>query len=204
MKEELTKIQVQLSLAEQAEKENKPEKDGEVKSADKPDESKVGEKIPEDRSTEKPETTKDRIVNGEPKHNLLNGDSIDNDSTAVNTPGSSTPLHRPPSAPETTTEKKDIDDSVIPSVESLRLQVLHLQKLLDFLREEFGPTRQKLHDLLENHEMKFGLLWCLFRLGSVITFKDNESGLNMAGEVPNPLSFSEPPDLKWHICVGRR
>lgn len=182
--EELAKIRVQLSLAEQAEKEKNP-KDSEQKTEDKPNESK-DEKEP---AQDKPSDTKSKepLVNGvHTKQKLENGDSIESDSTAVNTPGSSTPLTEPsPSSPPSTTEKETDDaDAIVPTVESLRQQALHLQKLMDFLREEFGPTRQKLKDLLESNDIKFGLLWCLFRLGATITFKDNESGLNMAGEVP--------------------
>jgi hypothetical protein len=184
--EELAKIRVQLSLAEKAEKDKTP-KDGDNVEA-KPDESKDEKEPPQDKSSA--EKSKEPLVNGvDTKQKLENGDSIDSDSTAVNTPGSSTPLTGPStSSPPSTTEKETDDaDEIVPTVESLRQQALHLQKLMDFLREEFEPTRQKLKDLLDSNDIKFGLLWCLFRLGATITFKDNESGLNMAGEVPqNP------------------
>jgi len=197
LKEELAKIQVQLNLAQQqAETEKKPEKETGAQDETKSEKPKVDEKVPEDNSSEKGAEGKPHqsLVNGiEPEQKkLVNGDSTDNDSTAVNT-GSTTPLtkDKEPSAssdsgpakeePEGTTEDPD---SLVPTVQSLSQQVLHLQKLVDFLHDEFGPTRQKLNDLLENNDIKFGLLWCLFRLGSVITFKDHESGLNMAGEVP--------------------
>ena len=196
MKGELAKIQVQLSLAQQAEKEKKPEKEANTKDETKSEEPKVDAKMPEDNSSEKGTEDKSHqsLVNGveSKQKKLVNGDSTDNDSTAVNTPGSSTPVtkDKEPAAStasgSTTNEANgNIEDSnsLVPTVESLSQQVLHLQKLLDFLNEEFGPTRQKLNDLLESNDMKFGLLWCLFRLGSVITFKDHESGLSMAGEV---------------------
>ena len=101
----------------------------------------------------------------------MSGDSLDSDTTAVNTPeGTSTPK-----------PAEEATEAV--TAEVLRLQILHLEKLLKFLEIEFQPTRQKLNDLLANNDIKFNLLWCLFRLGSVITFKDHESGLLMAGEV---------------------
>jgi hypothetical protein len=188
LKEELAKRQVKLSLAEQAEKEKTSENDREVKSQNAPQETNASEEDSGKKPEEKP------LVNGvDPKIKLLNGDSAENDSTAVNTPGSSTPpltkiVSTTSDPTTTTTETKESEDSdaAIPTLDSLRLQVLHLQKLMDFLQEEFGPTRKKLNDLLKSHDMKFGLLWCLFRLGSVITFKDYESGFTMAGEVRTP------------------
>jgi len=113
---------------------------------------------------------------------LLNGDSADSDVTAVNTPDrSSTPKI------DADAEKKEdpnaAETEVELTAEAIRLRVLHLEKLIRFLSNEFAPTRQKLNDLLVSGDIKFGLLWCLFRLGSVISFKDYESGLVMAGEI---------------------
>lgn len=65
----------------------------------------------------------------------------------------------------------------------LRTRVLHLEKLVHFLDKEFQPIKQKMADLLKNNDINFSLLWCLFKLGSDITFKDTESGLICAGEV---------------------
>ena len=195
LKEALAKIQVQLNLAKQAEKEKKPEEDGATQAETNSEKPKVDEKVPEPNSSKKGTEGKPHqsFVNGiEPEQKkFVNGDTTDNDSTAVNT-GSTTPLTKdkepgtPSDSDPTTDEPKETEDpgSLVPTVQSLSQQVLHLQKLVDFLHDEFGPTRQKLNDLLENNDIKFGLLWCLFRLGSVITFKDHESGLNMAGEVP--------------------
>jgi hypothetical protein len=156
LNEELEKLKVQLTLAEQTEKEI----------------SQTGKDDTRDSLTNA------ALPNGhiDGKEKVVNGDiSHDGDSTAVNTPiGSSTPL---PKVSEGQT------DDAPPTANSLRLQTLHLEKLLNFLQKDFAATRQKLSDLLVNNEIKFTLLWCLFRLGSVITFKDYESGLTMAGEV---------------------
>ena len=65
----------------------------------------------------------------------------------------------------------------------LEKRVLHLQKLLDYLEQEFSESRQKLADLSLDHDISFGLLWCVFGLGTAVTFKDIESGLICAGEV---------------------
>lgn len=125
------------------------------------------------------------------KDTLLNGiTSLDSDSTAVNTPnGSATPTTKESSVTVITETVKD--DSPV-EASTLRLQVQHLEKLIKFLDKEFAPTRQKLKDLAVTGEIKFSLLWALFRLGGVITFRDNESGLVMAGEV----SILEIPALK--------
>lgn len=174
MKEELEKLKVKLTIAEEVEKSQ--EKDEEKENTNEKEEDvKVHDIV-----KETPDVKSEPLVNGiESKVKLVNGDSsVDNDSTAVNTPGSSTPL---PKANPTTPDPPD--PTLEPSADALRLQTLHLQKLLNFLDSEFSPTRQKLNDLLENNDMKFDLLWCLFRLGSVITFKDYESSLTMAGEV---------------------
>jgi len=66
---------------------------------------------------------------------------------------------------------------------ALRVEVLHLQKLLSFLDTEFAPTKQKFEELLSGKSITYDLLWCLFRLDNVISFKDPESGLTMAGQV---------------------
>ena len=170
MEEELERLKVQLTLTEEAEKKS---------------------------STEDATTSEAQSVNNTPVINghiekLVNGEvSTHSDSTtAVNTPvGSSTPI---PKVTELHTAIEpgtaaQADSDVVVSADVLRLQVEHLEKLLRFLNSDFAATRQKLLDLLANSEIKFNLLWCLFRLGSVITFKDYESGLTMAGEVPLPL-----------------
>ena len=175
--EELGKLRVQLSVAEEAEKEKKKETT---------ETNEVNEKT--EVKTSDTSSSSPHLTNGvDEKVKLVNGDiSVDSDATAVNTPlGSSTPLPQlPTSSPETTES-----ETITITADILRLQVQHLEKLLKFLESEFGPTRQKLNDLLENNDMKFSLLWCLFRLGSVITFKDYESGLTMAGEVFPSTTF---------------
>ena len=164
-------------MAEEAEKEKKKETT-EI--------NEVNEKT-EVKSTDTSSSSAHLTNNVDEKPKLVNGDtSVDSDATAVNTPlGSSTPLPKVPTSNPETTES----ETMIITADILRVQVQHLEKLLRFLESEFGPIRQKLNDLLENNDMKFSLLWCLFRLGSVITFKDYESGLNMAGEVYLSITF---------------
>lgn len=177
-------MNIKLNLAEEVEnaKKEKDEEKQKTEKKEEPTEKKEDVKEENVVTEEKPEAKSETLVNGhtDPKVKLVNGDSnIDNDSTAVNTPGSSTPLMKP-----ATTTPEPTDASLEPTVDILRLETLHLQKLVNFLESEFSPIRKKLNDLLENNDMKFDLLWCLFRLGSVVTFKDHESSLTMAGEVP--------------------
>jgi len=182
LKEELEKLQVKLGIAEEAEKEA-------IKVAPESSEEKNSEKKDDDKSTDT--TPSHATASSAPQTNgvhekvkLVNGDvSVDSDTTAVNTPlGSSTPLPKLEAVALSATETTESDANVL-KADVLRVQTLHLQKLLNFLEKEFAPTRQRLNDLLASNDMKFSLLWCLFRLGSVITFKDYDSGLNMAGEV---------------------
>ena len=193
LKEELEKLKVKLSIAEEVEKRQKENGEAEKTETneEKAEEKTEGtmEEMEEKVVVKEDVTAEDKskeneskpFTNGhlDPKVKLVNGDcSTDSDTTAVNTPGSSTPL------PKVTSMTPDaVDLALEPTLDVLRLQSQHLQKLLNFLENEFAPTRQKLNDLLENNDMKFGLLWCLFRLGSEVTFKDYESGLTMAGEV---------------------
>jgi hypothetical protein len=117
---------------------------------------------------------------------LVNGHSnTDEDLTAVNTPqGTSTPALNPPNAQLPTA---DFDDVAPLTPETLRAQTTHLEKLLQFLKNEFAPIRRKFNDLLANSEIQFNLLWLLYRLGNEVTFKDYESGLTMSGEVQPPI-----------------
>jgi hypothetical protein len=166
LKVELEKLQEQLKMAEENEK---------AAGADKV-------------SDHKDNTSSTVQVHGkvEPANlsaRLLNGNSTSSsssDTTAVNTPASS-PTPIPSSERETIFTA---DPTIQLSASTLKLQVLHLEKLLNYLDTEFAPTKQKLADLLANNDIKFNLLWCLYRLGDVITFKDRDSGLTMAGEVP--------------------
>lgn len=176
-------MQVKLGVAEEAEKEaNKvaPESSEEENGRTKED-----DKGTDDNTSSHATASSAPLTNGvHEKVKLVNGDIfVDSDATAVNTPlGSSTPLPELAAVTLSGAETAESDDIVL-TADVIRLQTLHLQKLLNFLEKEFAPTRQKLSDLLATNDMKFSLLWCLFRLGSVITFKDYESGLNMAGEV---------------------
>ena len=170
---ELAKLRGQLKVAEEkeAKQPSTENKDGSV-----------------DEKKESTDDPKDSVSDSSPNKPslfqvkaLLNGDSTESDSTAVNTPDRSA---TPKVDTETGLEGNSRTDSEVEiSADVLRLRVLHLEKLLNFLNTEFAPTRQKLNDLLVNGDIKFGLLWCLFRLGSVISLKDYESGLVMAGEV---------------------
>lgn len=179
---ELEKLRVQFKIAEEVEKE---EKDKEHKTCSKEETEKKDDVKPADNNSPPDTAPAASLTNGvDDKVKLVNGHvSIDSDATAVNTPlGSSTPLPTIVATAISATETNE-SETVVLTAEILRLQILHLEKLLKFLEQEFAPTRQKLKDLLAGNDMKFSLLWCLFRLGSVITFKDYESGLNMAGEV---------------------
>jgi len=73
----------------------------------------------------------------------------------------------------------------------VRLQILHLEKLLEFLDSRFRPMKGKMDELLCREEITFDLLWCLFPEGTEITFKDNNSGLICGGKV----NTSIPPCL---------
>lgn len=180
MKAELERLQGELKEAEEKESTDKkdvPETEGEGTLVNGTSEPAASNDTQKDDSIPEPETP---VVNGELiKVLVVNGDtSLDNDSTAVNTPGMSTPLPHDSADPA---PSKDEDVPLTPDV--LRLQALHLSKLLNFLETEYSPVRQKLNELLVHNDIKFNLLWCLFRLGSVITFKDHESGIVMAGEI---------------------
>ena len=136
----------------------------------------------DESKTESTESTK--VANGTVKA-LVNGESSD-DTTAVNTPDrSATPLEIEKTEPSEPTTSSTMETEIPSDPEVFRLQMLHLQKLINFLKKEFEPVRNKVNDLLSSGDIQFSLLWCLFRLGSVISFKDHESGLVMAGEVPH-------------------
>ena len=173
---ELEKLRAKLKETEGEEKESKDEKSENEGAEGAATLSK--DDIAEDESTV---TVNGQLHEQSAKNALLNGvTSIESDSTAVNTPnGSATPTKETPISVITETVK---DDNTV-EASTLRQQVQHLEKLIKFLEKEFAPTRQKLKDLAVTGEIKFSLLWAVFRLGSVITFRDNESGLVMAGEV---------------------
>lgn len=194
-----------MKVLEEAEKDGKKDESGKTDQSEKKDESETKEepekkvesnKEPEEKSENK---TDPHMPNGHVvKAKLVNGDaSVDSDVTAVNTPGSSTPL------PKVEVETQTIDTATAIAVtpDVLRLQTEHLQKLLNFLDKEFSPLRRKLNDLLQGNDIQFNLLWCLFRLGSVITFKDHESGLNMAGEVISQNYIFDARSRVQTICV---
>jgi hypothetical protein len=164
LKVELERLQEQLKLAEEKEKAAPAEKVSDD-SKDATSTTQVGGKV-------EPANLAARLVNGD-------SSSTSSDTTAVNTPAS-------PPTPIPSSEPEPADPTIHLNSSALKLQVLHLEKLLTYLDTEFAPTKQKLADLLANNDIKFNLLWCLYRLGDVITFKDRESGLTMAGEVPPP------------------
>jgi hypothetical protein len=169
LKVELEKLQEQLKMAE----ENEKALTGADKGSD--DKDNTSSTVQIDGKVE-PANLSARLLNGN------STSSSSSDTTAVNTPASS-PTPIPSSERETIFTA---DPTIQLSASTLKLQVLHLEKLLNYLHTEFAPTKQKLADLLANNDIKFNLLWCLYRLGDVITFKDRDSGLTMAGEV-SPL-----------------
>lgn len=74
-------------------------------------------------------------------------------------------------------------------VEELRLEVQHLESLLEFLDEEYEPMRQKSEELLRNSTVTFDVLWLLFPEGSEVIFKDQNSELKCAGKVNQPKIY---------------
>lgn len=184
MLKELERLKTELSKAEEVEKATSEKKAEDEKADDERPESK--DKTVENVShvevngDDSETSSKDPPTTGFP--------SLDSESTAVNTPnGTSTPTATKETLDSIPTETTT-DDKVV-GASGLRLQVQHLEKLTKFLEKEFAPTRQKLKDLAVSGEIKFNLLWALYRLGTVITFRDHESGLIMAGEVYLFINF---------------
>ena len=188
MKEELAKLEEKLKAAEEKDAEKKKEEEKNAETG-KTDEEKKEDTVTSTEDSKANGTANGHIdIKAKITLQLVNGDvSHDSDSTAVNTPlGSSTPLIKVSAETDavTTVEYTLNQDSQLElTTDSLRLQTLHLSKLITFLAREFAPTSQKLKELLSSGDIKFSLLWCLFRLGSVISYKDYESGLTMAGEI---------------------
>jgi hypothetical protein len=173
LREELVRLQEQLKTVEAREKEeaDKVEADKTTAAADTKDEAKPDD-APSSNGNVESGTSSLQATS-------VNTDSLDSDTTAVNTP-----LVSPTPVPGTQFSSLPKETPSEPLTSAfLNLQILHLQKLLAYLDTEFAPTKQKMLDLLANNDIKFSLLWCLFRLGSVITFKDYQTGLTMAGEV---------------------
>ena len=191
---ELEKLKAKLAESPEAEKESADKKAEDDKTEDRNTAPK-GETMNEESAAKLNGDTNDIS----PKGAMSNGvPSLDSDATAVNTPdGASTPTKE--TLTSVTMESVTDEDAV--GVTVLRLQVQHLEKLTKFLEKEFGPTRQKLKDLAATGEIKFNLLWALFRLGSVITFRDNESGLVMAGEVSMRKDEADDRLLVRITCV---
>jgi hypothetical protein len=189
LKEELAKLEEKLKAAEEKDAEKKKEEEKNGVTATKIDEEKKEDTVTSTEDSNSSETANGHIdIIAKPILQLVNGDvSHDSDSTAVNTPlGSSTPLIKVSAETDAVTTvgyTLNQDSELELTTDSLRLQTLHLSKLITFLAREFAPTRQKLKELLSSGDIKFSLLWCLFRLGSVISYKDYESGLTMAGEI---------------------
>ena len=65
----------------------------------------------------------------------------------------------------------------------IQQEILHLEKLLRFVDSEFAPQKQKFKDLMADGDIRFDLLWLLFPPDSQVAFKDDISGLPMAGKV---------------------
>jgi len=65
----------------------------------------------------------------------------------------------------------------------IHLQILHVRKLIKFIDAEFFSQKQKFEDLVTDNDIRFDLLWLLFRPEKHVVFQDPMSGLPMAGEV---------------------
>jgi hypothetical protein len=70
-----------------------------------------------------------------------------------------------------------------PSPAEIRIQSLHLQKLIKFVDVEFFAQKQKFEDLVVDNDIRFDLLWLLFPPERHVVFQDRMTGLSMAGEV---------------------
>lgn len=68
----------------------------------------------------------------------------------------------------------------------VRLEVLHLESLLQFLDKEYQPVKQKMDTLMANNTSTFDILWLLFPEGSEVIFEEPSTRLKMAGKVYIP------------------
>ena len=83
---------------------------------------------------------------------------------------------------------------------SLIMDIEHLRALISVLENQFGPLKQKMDQLFSNSKAGFNFLWCLFPVGSEITFPDPNSGLPCAGKVHSLLlGVSEFKDSEYHL-----
>lgn len=74
-------------------------------------------------------------------------------------------------------------------MQEIRLEVLHLESLLQFLDQEFEPVKQKMDRVLTENKITFDILWLLFPEGSEVIFKDPISDVKCAGKVNTPSIF---------------
>ena len=68
-------------------------------------------------------------------------------------------------------------------VQKARLEVSHLESLLEFLDREFEPAKEKIHTFLTEKKVTFDILWLIFRSGSDVIYKDPLSDVKCAGKV---------------------
>ena len=69
------------------------------------------------------------------------------------------------------------------NVEQVRLEVLHLESLLQFLDKEYQPVKQKMDALMADNKITFDIVWLLFPEGSELIFADPNTYLKAAGKV---------------------
>lgn len=68
------------------------------------------------------------------------------------------------------------------SATKLTVQVNELQKLIRCLEREFASTQQRFNELAANDEIAYDLLWYLFPQNQLVTYKDPDSDLTIAGQ----------------------
>jgi hypothetical protein len=68
----------------------------------------------------------------------------------------------------------------------VRLEVLHLESLIQFLDKEYQPVKQKMDALMANDSSTFDILWLLFPEGSEVIFEEPSTRLKMTGKVYIP------------------
>src|SRR6266496_4937586 len=88
------------------------------------------------------------------------------------------------SSAETNAESQNVHSN---GSEELRLEVVHLESLLEFLDKEFQPMKQKMDALMSKNTVTFDILWLLFPEGSEVIFKDPNTDLKRAGKVCSPV-----------------
>lgn len=89
---------------------------------------------------------------------------------------------KPPDASSTTSQAQTSTSET--DIAEARRRVDHLEKLLDFLDTEFGSTKKSYAEFIANGQITYHMLWFLFRINKCMIFKDDQSGIPMAGQVP--------------------